>query len=99
MRATASFDLDSFDGDPPYWEEGAIRHQRVRIAKTFRGDIEARGSVEMLGAQATGGAGYVALERITGTDQGRTGGLSVLHIGTMVGDAPCARWRIVPVAG
>ncbi|HZS91079.1 MAG TPA: hypothetical protein VFE42_26755 [Chloroflexota bacterium] len=40
MRAVASFDFDSFDEDTPYREEGATRHYRARIEKTFRGDLE-----------------------------------------------------------
>src|SRR5918911_4398159 len=85
MRAVASFDFDSFDEDPPYRAEGGARHQRARIEKTFRGDIEGHGSVEMLAARADEGAGYVALEHITGTVNGRSGGFSLLHIGTMAG--------------
>lgn len=65
MRAVASFDLDSFDGEPPYYEEDGLTHGRARIAKTFRGDIEGHGSVEMLAARAEAGSGYVALERVT----------------------------------
>lgn len=100
MRAVASFDLDSFDGDPPYHEEGGISHSRVRIHKTFRGDLEGHSSVEMLATRAEGGAGYVALEYISGTVNGRPGGFSLLHIGTMVGsEVTWARWPVAPCSG
>jgi hypothetical protein len=99
MRAVASFDLDSFDGDPPYREEDGLRHVRARIEKTFRGDIEGHGSVEMLAARAEAGSGYVALERITAVVNGRSGGFSLLHIGTMAGTEMWARWPVVPGSG
>jgi hypothetical protein len=99
MRAVASFDIDTFAGEPPYLEEAGIQHSRVKIEKTFRGDIDAHSSVEVLGARAPDGAGYVALERITGTVQGRSGGFSLVHIGTMVGEETWAKWPIVPGSG
>ena len=99
MRAVARFDLDSFDEDPPHREEDGLCHTRARIEKTFRGDIEGHGSVEMLAARSAEGAGYVALEHITGTVHGRAGGFSLLHIGTMAGADTWARWPVVPGSG
>lgn len=99
MRAVAGFDLDSFDGEPPYREEEGISHVRARIEKTFRGEIEGCGSVEMLAARADVGSGYVALERITAVVNGRSGGFSLLHIGTMAGTETWARWLVVPGSG
>jgi uncharacterized protein DUF3224 len=99
MRAVASFDLDSFDEDPPHFQEGTERHSRARIKKTFRGDLDGHGSVEMLAAQSEGGAGYVALERISGTLNGRVGSFSLLHMGTMVDGEMSAKWPVVPGSG
>src|SRR5579864_4281211 len=99
MRAVSSFNLDSFDGDPPYCEEDGLQHSRVRIEKTFRGDIEGHGSVEMLAARAEAGSGYVALERITAVVNGRSGCFSLLHMGTMVGTEIWGRWLVVPGTG
>jgi Protein of unknown function (DUF3224) len=99
MRAIASFDLDKFDAAPPYREEDGVAHNRAHIEKTFRGDVEGHGSVEMLAAQSEGGAGYVALERIDGSVNGRTGSFALLHIGTMAGNEQWARWPIVPGSG
>ena len=99
MRAVARFDLDSFDEDPPHREEDGLRHTRARIEKTFHGDIEGHGSVEMLAARSADGAGYVALEHITGTVHGRAGGFSLLHIGTMAGADTWGRWPVVPGSG
>src|SRR5258708_17934142 len=99
MRAIANFDLDKFEPAPPYREEAGVRHSRARIEKTFHGDIDGRGTVEMLSAQSDGAAGYVALEHIGGTVNGRSGGFSLLHIGTMGGNEQSARWPVVPASG
>ena len=99
MRAVASFELDKFDAETPYREGHGVRHNRARIEKTFRGDIEGHGSVEMLAAQADGGAGYVALEHIDGAVNGRSGSFALLHIGTMAGTEQWARWPVVPGSG
>jgi Protein of unknown function (DUF3224) len=99
MRGVASFDLDSFDWEPPYRDEGGVQHARAHVNKTFRGDIEGRGSVEMLAAQSQGGAGYVALEHITGRLNGWSGGFSLLHVATRDADGQWARWPIVPGSG
>jgi hypothetical protein len=99
VRAVASFTLDKFDPEPPFLESEGVKHGRVRIEKTFRGDIEGHGSVEMLAAQADGGAGYVALERITGAVNGRSGGFSLQHIGTAAGSEQWAKWPVVPGSG
>jgi len=64
--AVSSFVLESFDEEPPFLEDPGVQYARIRIAKTFRGDIEARSTVEMLSVRAdNGGAGYVAVERIS----------------------------------
>ncbi|MDQ6709876.1 MAG: DUF3224 domain-containing protein [Candidatus Dormibacteraeota bacterium] len=99
MRAIASFKLDSFTPDPPYREDDGVKHGRIRIEKTFQGEVEGRGFVEMLANQNEGGAGYVALERIVGSVHGRSGGFSLLHIGTAVGDKTWARWPVIPGSG
>jgi hypothetical protein len=96
----APFTLDEFDQEPRYHEDPGVAFARARIAKTFRGAIEATSSAEMLSVRgADGGAGYVALERISGTVHGRRGSFAVVHIGTMTGDEIWAKWPIVPGSG
>jgi expansin (peptidoglycan-binding protein) len=58
---------------------------RFALDKQFHGDLEAASKGEMLGAgnPATGTAGYVAIEQITGTLQGHTGSFALQHLGTM----------------
>lgn len=98
--AVASFVLDSFDEEPPYIEDPGVNYTRLRIAKTFRGDIEAQSEMEMLSVRAeNGAAGYVAVERISGSVHGRSGSFAVLHAGTMAGDSQWARWPVVAGSG
>ncbi len=98
--AVSSFVLDSFDEEPPFLEDPGVRYSRLRIAKTFQGDIEGRSTVEMLSVRAeTGAAGYVAVERIEGTVKGVSGSFAVLHMGTMAGETQWARWPVVAGSG
>lgn len=99
MRAVSNFKSDSFVGDPPSLEVDGVSQGRARIEKTFTGEIEGHGSVEMLAARADAGSGYVALERITGSVNGRVGGFSLLHIGTLTSEEMWALWRVVPGSG
>jgi len=99
MHAVAQFDIDSFTEEPHGQEDAAASHGRMRIDKTFRGDLDAHGSVEMLAARNQEGGGYVAFEHITGTLHGRAGGFSLLHIGTIDGAEQWARWPVVPGSG
>jgi hypothetical protein len=99
MQATASFVLDTFNQDPPFHEDGTIRFGRAHIDKTFQGDIQGQSTVEMLSMQGNDGAGYVALERIEASINGRSGSFALLHAGTMVGDDQWATWPVVPGSG
>ncbi|WP_338762526.1 DUF3224 domain-containing protein [Massilia sp. METH4] len=60
---------------------------RMTFTKTFQGALAGTSEGEMLtaGAPATGTAGYVALERFTGTLDGRRGSFVMQHSGTMAG--------------
>ena len=54
---------------------------RLSIDKQFRGDLEASSQGEMLsaGTGVTGSAGYVAIERVSGALQGRSGTFVLQH--------------------
>jgi hypothetical protein len=58
---------------------------RVSLDKQFKGDLEGTSKGEMMTADTTvqGSGGYVAIERVSGTLQGRTGTFGLLHQGTM----------------
>ncbi len=100
MQLRSTFVLDSFDQQDPHSDVQGVAMARARIAKTFSGDLVGTGEVEMLSARgSSGGAGYVALERITATLAGRTGSFALLHIGTMGGGTTWGKWPVVPGSG
>jgi hypothetical protein len=72
---------------------------RMSLDKRFEGNLVATGTGEMLTAltPVKGSAGYVAIERITGTLAGRTGSFVFQHSGTM--DRGTQRLSITVVPG
>jgi hypothetical protein len=58
---------------------------RMSLDKHFEGDLTATGKGQMLTALTPikGSAGYVAIERVTGTLHGRNGSFVFQHTGTM----------------
>ena len=74
---------------------------RLSIDKQFHGDLEATSKGEMLsaGTSVKGSAGYVAIERVRGTLQGRSGTFILQHSGTMTRGAPQLEISVVPDSG
>ncbi|MFN7983381.1 MAG: DUF3224 domain-containing protein [Vicinamibacterales bacterium] len=74
---------------------------RLSLDKQFEGDLVATGKGEMLTAltPVKGSAGYVAIERVTGTLHGRTGSFVFQHTGTMDKGAPQLSISVVPDSG
>ncbi len=74
---------------------------RLLIDKQFHGDLEATSKGQMLAAQSNvqGSAGYVALERVSGTLQGRRGTFVLQHNGLMNRGAPQLGITVVPDSG
>jgi expansin (peptidoglycan-binding protein) len=86
---------------PPDEATGATTIGRFSLDKSYRGDLEAASAGEMLGAgnPATGTAGYVAMEQVTGTLQGRSGSFALQHFGSMQGGKFDLKVRAVPGSG
>jgi hypothetical protein len=63
---------------------------RICLDKQFHGDLEATSRGQMLTAMTDvkGSAGYVAIERVSGTLRGRAGTFVLQHTGTMTRGAP-----------
>ena len=74
---------------------------RLSIDKEFRGDLAGTSKGEMLTAMTSvkESAGYVAIERVTGTLQGRKGSFVLQHSGTMTRGAPSLVITVVPDSG
>ena len=80
--------------------EGAARG-RMSLDKRFHGDLDATSKGEMLTAMSgtQGSAGYVAIEKVTGTLGGRAGTFALQHSATMTRGAPDLRIIVVPDSG
>ncbi len=74
---------------------------RMSIDKRFHGDLEATSAGQMLtaGTAVPGSAGYVAIERVTGTLHGRKGSFTLQHTGTMTRGTPRLSVSVVPDSG
>ena len=72
-----------------------------RFDKTFAGPLEATSVVHMLavGSPATGSAGYVAVERVKGTLDGRSGTFFCQHYGVMDRGEASLTLAVVPDSG
>jgi hypothetical protein len=74
---------------------------RMSLEKQIHGDLEGTSKGQMLTAatDVKGSAGYVAIERITGTLKGRSGSFVLQHIGTMTRGIPSMTITVVPDSG
>src|SRR5262245_51749111 len=74
---------------------------RMAIDKRFHGDLEATSRGEMLahGTEVKGSAGYVAIEKVAGTLQGRSGSFVLQHSGSMNRGEPSLSVTVVPDSG
>ena len=70
----------------------------MALSKAFRGDLAGTSTGQMLavGTSVKGSAGYVAMERVTGTLGGRTGSFALQHSGTMDKGTPTLSVTVVP---
>ena len=96
VRATGTFDVNvsplSTDAAPL---------GRMGLDKEFHGDLAGTSKGEMLTFQSDveGSAGYVAMERVTGTLHGRSGTFVLQHSGTMERGAMHLQLTVVPDSG
>ena len=74
---------------------------RQTLDKTFYGDLSATSLGEMLAAmtEVKGSAGYVAIERVTGTLLGKKGSFVLMHTGVMNRGTPQLTVQVVPDSG
>jgi hypothetical protein len=74
---------------------------RMALDKRFEGGLDATSKGEMLaaGTAVKSSAGYVALERVTGSLDGKTGTFVLQHNGSMNRGAPSLTITVVPDSG
>ncbi len=74
---------------------------RLLLDKQFTGDLEGSSKGQMLAISSAveGSAGYVAMEQVTGTLQGKSGGFALQHFGRMTRGTPELNVMVVPDSG
>ena len=99
-RASGTFEV-TLKPQPAYNQAAEANLRRMSIDKLFHGDLEASSQGEMLsaGTGVKGSAGYVAIERVTGMLQGRTGAFTLQHYATMHRGAPRLIISVTPDSG
>ena len=99
-RISGSFEvkLTALDLNDP---QAGPKLGRRAIDKRFSGELEAHSQGEMLsaGGEVQGSAGYVAIERVSGTLGGRGGSFVLMHHATMNRGVPQLSIGVVPDSG
>jgi hypothetical protein len=93
-RATGTFEVQLASLTPYNTDDPTLG--RRSIDKQFHGGLEATSKGEMLSAATSG---YVAIERVTGSLDGRTGTFTLQHSATMNRGVPTLSVSVVPDSG
>jgi hypothetical protein len=98
--ATGSFTVEIKPQSKPVALDG-VSLGRMSLAKEFTGDIVGKSSGQMLTAltPSKGSAGYVAIERVSGTLHGKRGSFVLQHSGTMHESRQTLSISVVPESG
>jgi hypothetical protein len=100
QHASGTFDVKITPLDPAFKaDDNSVG--RYSIDKQFHGDLEGSSKGEMLSGMSTvkGSGGYVAIERVSGALNGRTGTFILQHNGTMQNGAIHLNVVVVPDSG
>jgi hypothetical protein len=100
MIAKGTFEI-TMQGEPPYEEVDGVSFGRASFDKRFTGPLSGTGKVQMLAARTPieNSGAYVALERITGTLDGKPGSFATVHMGIMTRGTRSLTLTIVPDSG
>jgi hypothetical protein len=101
IHAKGTFEVKLTPQKPDNKDAEAANIGRMSADKQYHGDLEGTGKGEMLaaGTEVKGSAGYVAMERVTGTLHGRSGSFVLQHSGTMTRGTPELTVTVVPDSG
>ena len=96
-HATGTFDVKM----TPLPSEDDLPISRMRLDKQFHGDLHGSSQGQMLavGTEVEGSAGYVAIEKVTGSLNGRSGTFVLQHSGLMNRGMPQLTISVVPDSG
>ena len=100
-HATGTFSVTM---QPQPWTEATapgVTLGRLLLSKQYQGDLQASAQGQMLSAVTgvKGSAGYVAIEVVSGTLHGKSGGFALQHRGVMTRGTPQLSVTVVPDSG
>ncbi|MEP6897218.1 MAG: DUF3224 domain-containing protein [Rhodanobacter sp.] len=100
MHASGTFEV-KMAPQPAEEHVGDASIGRMGLDKRYNGDLDATGLGQMLatGTPVQGSAGYVAMERVSGTLGSRRGAFNLQHSGTMTRGEPSLSISVVPDSG
>lgn len=95
--ARGTFDV-ALVPQPPAGEIESAGPGRLTLDKRYAGDLQgtARGQMLAIRTATQGSAGYVAIETVTGTLEGRSGSFALQHSGTMDRGAASLSVTVIP---
>jgi hypothetical protein len=96
--AVGTFEV-AMNPEPPHDVNEAASIGRVSLKKQFSGDLQASSNGEMIGVRGLlvkDSAGYVAIERVTGSLHGKSGSFVLQHSGTMTRGKGDLQVSVVP---
>lgn len=99
MQLEATFEIAGWDEQPfVEWEGGKLT--RANVSTKYAGAIEGGSILEYLMSYGSDGSvSYVGMERVNGTAGGRSGGLTLRHIGTFSDGAAKSELTVVGGSG
>ena len=98
-RASATFVNTTYEEERYDDRDGTVLG-RIRITRTFAGELEGESSAELLTARTeAGSAAYVALDRIAGRLGDRSGSFVLSHHGTVSAAGSANAASVVPDSG
>jgi len=100
-RVTGPFDVKLAAQKPDHPQAEVAGIGRMSLDKRFHGALEAASAGEMIAFRTArpDSAGYVAMERVEGTLEGRRGSFVLQHSSTMARGVPTQSITVVPDSG
>lgn len=101
MKASGTFEVNMKPLEYSGESKDGAQLGRMSIDKTFQGDLSAHSKGEMLSAitSVKGSAGYVAIEQVSGSLNGKEGSFILQHFGIMSGKDSRLILEVVPNSG
>lgn len=101
QQAHGTFEVNVIPQKADNREAETAQLGRMSIDKKFSGELEAASTGEMLtvGTDVEGSGGYVAIERVNGKLNGKTGSFVLQHLGTMTRNGFSMKVTVLPDSG